>query len=363
VLISRAVRASPDWEAVEGAWDVLDRALKQAVQAGETAQQLVEEAAPVEEPDVLAGEIAAATRRVEEARQKLMDLMTRSDDATIVWAARERDQTASINAAPLDVGPVLYDQLFEKCRTVVGTSATLSAAGNMEYAARRLGLAEAETLQLGSPFDYERATLLAAFTDIPEPNDRSYAPSVARAIARLVVASEGRALALFTSHASLRRVAELIRPELKPEGIVVLAQGVDGPPRQLTENLLNNPRTVVLGTSSFWEGVDVKGDALSMLIIARLPFAVPTDPVYRARSEQYDRPFEQYALPGAILKFRQGFGRLIRDRDDRGVVAVLDRRIYEKNYGEQFVAALPRCTKIRADTDTVALRAREWLAR
>jgi len=119
---------------------------------------------------------------------------------------------------------------------------------------------------------------------------------------------------------------------------------------------------VIFGTSSFWEGVDVRGEALSMLIIARLPFSVPSDPIYRARSEQYDDPFMQYALPGAILRFRQGFGRLIRDREDRGVVAVLDRRIFEKRYGTQFVDALPRCTRLKADSATVAERAREWLA-
>ena len=142
---------------------------------------------------------------------------------------------------------------------------------------------------------------------------------------------------------------------------MVLAQGIDGDPRRLTELLQASPRTLVLGTSSFWEGVDVRGDALSMLIIAKLPFGVPSDPVYKARSEQYDSPFGQYALPGAILKFRQGFGRLIRDREDRGVVAVLDRRIWEKSYGAQFVSALPDCTRFRGDIPAVAERARDWL--
>jgi DNA polymerase-3 subunit epsilon/ATP-dependent DNA helicase DinG len=250
-----------------------------------------------------------------------------------------------------------------KRRTVIATSATLSAAGNMDYAAKRLGLEAPETLQLGSPFDYERSTLLAAFTDVPEPNGAGYVEAVARAVARLVKASDGRALALFTSHASLRQVAELVRPEMEAAGITVLAQGVDGAPRQLIDNLKDNPRTLVLGTSSFWEGVDVRGEALSMLIIARLPFSVPTDPVYRARSDQYDNPFVQYALPGAILKFRQGFGRLIRDKDDRGVVAVLDRRIYDKQYGRDFVDALPKCTTVRGDSEAVARRAREWLER
>ncbi|MDZ7726709.1 MAG: helicase C-terminal domain-containing protein [Dehalococcoidia bacterium] len=121
------------------------------------------------------------------------------------------------------------------------------------------------------------------------------------------------------------------------------------------------PRSLILGTASFWEGVDVRGDALSLLVIARLPFAVPTDPVYQARSGLYDNPFMDYALPSAVLRFRQGFGRLIRHRDDRGVVAILDRRILTKRYGRTFVDSLPECSMLKADTETVAMRTAEWL--
>jgi DNA polymerase-3 subunit epsilon/ATP-dependent DNA helicase DinG len=362
LLVDRSVRARAEWTNVEQAWDAVDRTLRDIAAQAASAAQVVTGAAAVEEPDVLAGEIESAARKVEEGRLLLAELVSRGDDERIVWVARERDGSGSLNSAPLDVGPVLWEELFAKRRTVVCTSATLSAAGSMEFAARRLGLEGPRTLQLGSPYDYERSTLLAAFTDVPEPNDPRYIDAVAAAIVRLVSASEGRALALFTSHSALRQVAALARRELEDEGIVVLVQGVDGTPRQLIDNLVANPRTVIFGTSSFWEGVDVRGEALSMLIIARLPFAVPTEPIYRARSEQYDNPFEQYALPGAILRFRQGFGRLIRDREDRGVVAVLDRRIYEKRYGQQFVAALPPCTRLKADSATVAERAREWLA-
>src|SRR6185503_19812142 len=153
----------------------------------------------------------------------------------------------------------------------------------------------------------------AAFTDVPEPSDPAYSAAVAAAIARLVRASEGRALALFTSHAALRRAASALKGELGEAGIQVLAQGIDGTPRQLTERLVEDSRTLVLGTSSFWEGVDIRGDALS---------------------------------------------RLIRARTDRGVVAVLDRRSYEKSYGQEFVAGLPRCTMVKASAAVVAERAR-----
>jgi DNA polymerase-3 subunit epsilon/ATP-dependent DNA helicase DinG len=120
---------------------------------------------------------------------------------------------------------------------------------------------------------------------------------------------------------------------------------------------------VIFGTASFWEGVDIRGETLSLLVIARLPFAVPTDPIYRARSEQFDSPFGDYALPSAILRLRQGFGRLIRDRNDRGVVAILDRRIFEKSYGRQFVNALPDCTRVKGSSSVVAQRTLEWLRR
>ncbi len=360
--ITRAVRARPAWSEVEQAWSDLDVALGEVKAAAEHASNVIEETAIVEEPDALAGEIDSAARKVEEQRFLLAELVSNPGDETIVWAGRERDGSASLNSAPLDVGPTLWENLFSKRRTVIATSATLSAAGTMDFASRRLGLERPETLQLGSPFDYESSTLLAAFTDVPEPNDASYGGAVAMAVSHLVRASNGRALALFTSHAALRETAGLVRQELEDVGINLLVQGVDGTPRQLTEDLIANPRSVILGTSSFWEGVDVRGEALSMLIIARLPFAVPTDPVHRARSEQYDDPFGSYSLPAAILRFRQGFGRLIRDRSDRGVVAVLDRRIHEKRYGDQFVEALPVCTMVRADTETVAERAREWLA-
>jgi DNA polymerase-3 subunit epsilon/ATP-dependent DNA helicase DinG len=360
--VNRAVRNRPEWEKVEECWGVLEKSLRDTGARAAAAMKAVSEA-PVESAETLAGEVETAARKLDETRMLLATLMSTTTDDTIVWVARERDGSASLNSAPLDVGPTLWEELFAKRRTVVATSATLSAAGSMEYAARRLGLEGPETLQLGSPFDYKNATLLAAFTDIPEPNDRGYAQAVAEAVVELVLASDGRALTLFTSHAALRQVAELARPRLEEAGIVVLAQSTDGSPRQLTEHLANNPRSAIFGTSSFWEGVDVRGEALSMLIIARLPFAVPSDPIYKARSEEYDNPFMDYALPGAILRFRQGFGRLIRDKEDRGVVAVLDRRVWEKQYGGKFVAALPECTRFRGETAAVAARAREWLER
>jgi DNA polymerase-3 subunit epsilon/ATP-dependent DNA helicase DinG len=175
-------------------------------------------------------------------------------------------------------------------------------------------------------------------------------------------ASGGRALVLFTAYGALNAVYEQIKAPLEAEGILVLAHGTDGSPRQMLAALRENPRTVLLGTASFWEGVDVAGEALSLLVIVRLPFAVPTDPVYQARSALYDEPFDQYALPNAILRFRQGFGRLIRSKTDRGVLLVLDRRLRARRYGESFLRSLPRCTLKELPSRDVASAVEDWLA-
>ena len=148
-------------------------------------------------------------------------------------------------------------------------------------------------------------------------------------------------MALFTSHASLQAAAGAIRGQLQSRGFDVLAQGVDGTPHQLLRRFVENPRSVLLGTSSFWEGVDLAGDSLKVLLVARLPFSVPTEPVFAARSELYERPFDQYGVPQAILRLRQGFGRLIRTRTDRGAVVILDRRTVSRKYGKTFIDSLP----------------------
>ncbi len=360
VLITGGLRHSDTWGVVESAWHDFEIGLRELSSRVQTTRKLISEAA-IESAEVLAGEVDSALRRVTDLHLLGQQLLGSTTEDLILWAGRDRDQTGTLNVAPLDVGPRLWDELLSKRRVVIATSATLSTNNDMTFAARRLGFEDPETLQLGSPFDYPNATLLCAVDDVPEPSDRAYLEGVARAVTKLTLASEGRALALFTSNAALRRVAEMVRPELEAAGILALAQGVDGSPKQLTEQLRNNHRTLILGTSSFWEGVDIRGEALSMLMIARLPFGVPSDPVFRARSEQYDDPFGQYSLPAAILKFRQGFGRLIRDKDDRGVVALLDRRAWEKRYGKQFIDSLPACTKLKAPADIVATHAREWL--
>jgi DNA polymerase-3 subunit epsilon/ATP-dependent DNA helicase DinG len=186
---------------------------------------------------------------------------------------------------------------------------------------------------------------------------------VQTALIDLVRASEGRALVLFTSHGALRTAYQGIKRPLEEQEILVLGQGIDGPPKQLLGVLKENRRAVVLGAASFWEGVDVTGEALSLLVIARLPFPVPSDPVFQARAELFDQPFEQYALPQAILRFKQGFGRLIRRKTDRGVMVVLDRRLRSRTYGESFMRSLPPCNNRDLPLHDLPGQVASWLAR
>ena len=241
------------------------------------------------------------------------------------------------------------------------TSATLATRSSFRYIRQRLGLDDARELLLGSPFDYRQAALILLPTDLPEPSHRDYPAALQSALIELCRASQGRALALFTSHAALRIAHAAIRGPLGEQGIAVLGQGIDGTPQHLLHSLRRNTKTVILGTASFWEGVDVVGEALSLLILARLPFTVPSEPIFAARSAQFEDPFNEYALPQAVLRFKQGFGRLIRSKTDRGVVVVLDRRIKSKAYGRTFLESLPPCQVEEARLEELPQRVAGWL--
>lgn len=357
ISVTPAMRSNTLWEQFEDLWRPLNLAL---AQAGNRMPRPRDD----EAMSGIAAEMQEALRRLEEQRDYLERMVAGNEPNTIVWVSAEAEGMAALSSAPIETGPLLAEKLFRERATVIATSATLQTAdGSMGFSAERMGLPEAATLALGSPFDYERSTLLATPTGLPDPGARGYDEAVADAIAKLARASGGRALALFTSHAALRRAADLAREALEADNIEALVQGDRRSPRQLIDRLREQPRSIIFGTAGLREGVDVRGDALSLVIVARFPFPVPTDPVHRARAALYDDGFDEYSLPMAILRFRQGFGRLIRDRTDRGVVAVLDARVRTKPYGARFIEALPPCTRLTADIDATAERAREWLAR
>ena len=364
LLLTRGIRNGEEWADVEVRHQALGDALEAVLSAAAAAAEAVIDGSAEEvgeKDDLLAGEIDSATVRLETFRNDLASMVAQQDPNEIVWVAEDREGTGTLTSAPLEVGPILAEQLFSDQQTVIATSATLSAAGSMKFAADRLGLPEADSAEIGSPFDYEKSALLADVTDVPDPGGNGYQERIADALELMIGASEGRALVLFTSHAALRDAAARTRESLRARDITVLAQDVDGSPAELVNILRSRPRTAIFGTASFWEGVDVRGDALSLLVIVRLPFGVPTDPIHQARSGLKDDPFREYSLPGAILRFRQGFGRLIRDGRDRGAIVVLDRRITSRSYGPDFIRALPKCTRVRGPSETVATEVREWL--
>ena len=309
-------------------------------------------------------EISSAVQHAAELSSRVESIVCGQEgggDEKVCWLSLKGD-VLTLCAAPLHVGPVLRDSLFSQKECVVLTSATLSTGGNFEYIKGRLSLEDAGELLLGSSFDYKRAALVYIPEDIPEPGQPGYQQAVSQALVELCRITGGRTLALFTSHASLRATHEVVQTALQDDDILVLGQGVDGSPRQLLQVLKSNPRVVLLGTASFWEGVDVAGGALSVLAIMRLPFNVPSDPIFIARSGLFDSPFDEYAVPQAVLRFKQGFGRLIRTRNDRGAIVVLDRRLKSKSYGAVFLKSLPPCEFRSGPVRQLPDEVSEWLS-
>jgi DNA polymerase-3 subunit epsilon/ATP-dependent DNA helicase DinG len=365
LLLIRAMRVQPDWSGVEVAWENLRLALRNLMSLLEELAEASEESA---DPNHLSLEMihAEVGALIEEARDisdGLAGAIESEDPQRIVWLELDRrDGSPVVASAPLRVDETLRQRLYEDLRTVVLTGATLAVRGSFDYMRDRVGMEDARELLLDSPFDYRRAALLLVPSDIPEPGATDYPDALSRALVDLARAAGGRALALFTSYAALRAVHALIRGPLQEEGIDLFAQGIDGSARQLVRTLKTNARAMVLGTASFWEGIDVAGEALSLLVITRLPFNVPTEPVFAARSAEYDDAFNEYAVPQAALRFKQGFGRLIRSKSDRGVAVVLDRRIVSKRYGATFLESLPSCEVREVVLREMAGLTSGWLA-
>lgn len=315
-----------------------------------TLQTRVAEIVKRADDEFLKAELQEYARRLRDAREGIAAFLEQSAREHVYWVERtgKTAQFLTLNAAPVDVAPVLRRMLFRDNCSCIMTSATLSVGRpDLAYFRNRVGADAAEPALLGSPFDFQKQMRMFIVKKMPDPRETGYEEALEHWIAHFVEKTDGCAFVLFTSYRGMQQVAERMRDFFARQKLHLLVQGEGAPRGRLLEQFKTTPRSVLFGTDSFWMGVDVPGQALSNVIITRLPFAVPDHPLIEAKLELIEErggdPFTEYSLPEAILKLRQGVGRLIRTRSDHGIIVILDNRILTKTYGRAFLQALPKC--------------------
>jgi Rad3-related DNA helicase len=310
----------------------------------------------IRELEIIRGRLEAAARVIDEA------LLTPDANRVYWFTLLSRTENLVLRAAPINVGSLLRERVYRERRSTVFTSATLAVGGTFDYFKSRVGLGdEIEELILPSPFDFLHQALVCLPTDLPGPEDEMFDQDVEEIVASVANRVGGRTLVLFTSHRQLRDVHAALKHRVDLDEVLILGQGIDGQRRQLLKSFQEAERPLLLGTSSFWEGIDIPGERLSCVVMVRLPFPVPTEPVYAARAEQVRDGFTQLALPQAALRLKQGFGRLIRRSTDRGAVIILDNRILGRDYGKAFLDVLPPASRFVGPASEIGDRVGDWL--
>jgi len=363
--ITEDIRHQLEWQYIRELWEQLNLQMKDVEAALHTYYVSLDTCPAMSKLDIgiIRGDLGGLIQRIQEFRQQMDCIVEVQDENEIQWVSLREHEDAVLHSVPLRLGQTLQDLLFSRRRSVVLTSPTLSVSGGFDYFKKAIGLTNTSELKVDSPFDYLNSTLIYLPSGIPTPNQPGYQRMIEQVLLDLCRVTNGRVLVLFTSHAQLRMTREGLQDSLGDEGILLLGQGVDGSTKHLVETFKSNDRTILMGASSLWEGIDVVGDALSVLVITKLPFSVPTDPVIEARSELFDDAFKEYTIPQTILRFKQGFGRLIRSRNDRGVMIVLDSRLQTRSYGKDILNSLPRCTVKKGPMRRMPSEVVSWLQR
>jgi ATP-dependent DNA helicase DinG len=374
IRIAPAFRELPYWSTLERALTRLGTALGEFAEDFAGVSDRVEQLSEEAEKRVmfLATELRALQGRIAGFATGLLTFVGDDENVCRWIEVRRRPRTGkslAFHTAPIEVGPLLRTALFEQFPTVVLTSATLAVDRRFDYLHRNVGLSELSvpervaTLRIESPFDFAAQALLTVPGDLPDPNDPDYEPATHEVIAGTLQATRGGTFVLFTAYGALHRAVRALAPVLATRGLTLLQQG-DANRHLLLQRFTADPRAVLFATDSFWEGVDVRGDALRCVIITKLPFRVPTEPIEQARVEAIEArggdPFNEHTVPQAVIKLKQGFGRLIRSRTDRGAVVVLDSRVVRKRYGRVFLDSLPPARRLIADREKVAAELRRF---
>jgi ATP-dependent DNA helicase DinG len=316
--------------------------------------------------------LAEAARYFNGLREAIPLVLDGTEEDHVHWVAVERRGSAEqtvVYRVPLEVGPLIHEYLYSNLKSAVFTSATLAVGEDFTYFRERLGLdqihpAERKELILESPFNYGRQVLLLVTGDLPAPDAPGYTEEVCKLLPGLIAAAGGRTLLLFTNRRQMKEVYKQLAPALQEEGYTLLVQG-EKPRNLLLKSFLSSPRPVLFGMDSFWEGVDIPGPQLSLVVLMRLPFRTPSEPLFQARWEALQRagrdPFTHLSLPEAVIKFKQGFGRLIRTKKDRGAVVILDQRICTRNYGRVFLSSIPGGKLMKLPAARLSEAVAEWL--
>lgn len=362
--ISNNMRIQPAWSDVELAWDNANTILTEVINLVTKAGKLWDglDSYDVEDWEDVMTSLTNYRVRLEEIKDHIKLILGDNNKDTITWIEQKvQNQDIILHAAPLHVGDLVRKHLFDSKDSVVLTSATMRTDNSFAYVKERLSAWDTDELAVGSPFDHANTTLVYVPTDIPEPGAPGFQRAFEKTLVNLATATRGRILVLFTSYRHLKMTGSNTRKVLAEHDIVLYQQGQGMGRRQLLENFKNADQSVLMGTKSFWEGVDIPGKTLSCVVIAKIPFSVPSDPIFQARSETFDDPFSEYSVPEAILQFRQGFGRLIRTRSDRGVVVIMDRRVISKAYGRAFLDSLPEVRLQRGAAADLPRLAADWI--